>query len=146
VDLIQADCAYHWNALGVRIPLLPGIEPSEDLNQEAMAINALTLEQYHKICYWNLSRRRNFYYSASTTVNLQTIIVCPSGDYLEHLVEIALFLPNEEAYLADWRAPERVTGEVMESGWTRYHNFILAAWLSVLTNPVSPPVIYLTPP
>jgi hypothetical protein len=123
VDLIPADSAYPWNAPGVRIPLLPGIKPSEGLNQDAMAIDTLTLEQYHKICFWNLSRRRNLYCSVSATVNLNAIIACPSGDRLEDSVEIA-FLPDAEVGLGDWRT---ATGKVMEGGWTRYYNFILAA-------------------
>jgi hypothetical protein len=127
VDLIPADFAYHWNAVGVRIPLLPGIKPSEALNQEAMAIEFLTLEQYHEICYWNLSRLRHLYCSTSATVNLNTIIVCPSEDRLEDSVEIALFLPNEEVYLGYWSTTLGAYREVVEGGWTRYYNFILAA-------------------
>jgi enterochelin esterase-like enzyme len=125
VDLIPADSAYPWNTPGVHIPNLPGIKPSEAQNQEAIAIDALTLEQYHQICYWNLSQSRNFYCSASATVNLNTIYVCPSGDRLEDSVEIAL-LPDGEGYLGHW-GTERVIEEVMEGGWTRYCNVISAA-------------------
>jgi hypothetical protein len=96
-------------------------------SQEAIAIDSLTLEQYHQICYWNLSQSRHLYCSASATVNLNTIYVCPSGDRLEDSVEIAL-LPDAEVYLGNWRTAEGATGEVMEGGWTRYYNFILAAW------------------
>jgi hypothetical protein len=91
-----------------------------------MAIDSLTLEQYHKICYWNLLQYRKIYCSASATVNLNTIIVCASGDRLEDSVEIAL-LHDAEIYPGHWRTPERATGEVMEGGWTRYCNVILAA-------------------
>jgi enterochelin esterase-like enzyme len=96
-------------------------------NQEAMAIDALTLEQYHEICRWNLGRLQHLYCSTSATANLNAIIVCPSGDRLEDSVEIALLL-DAEVYLGHWRTAARVRGEVMEGGWTRYHNFILAAW------------------
>jgi hypothetical protein len=58
-------------------------------------------------------------------VNLNAIIACPSGDRLEELVEIAL-LPDAAAYLGDWITPKSATGEVMDSGWTRYYYFI---WL-----------------
>jgi hypothetical protein len=127
VDLIPANSANYWNAVRVLIPLLPGIKPSEALNQEAIAIDALTLRQYHSICYWNLSRYRNLYCPTSATVNLNSIIVCPSGDRLEDSVEIAL-LPDTKVHLGDWTTPEGATGEVMEGGWTRYYDFILAAW------------------
>jgi hypothetical protein len=60
-------------------------------------------------------------------VNLHTIIACSSGDRFEDSVEIAL-LPDTEVYVGDWKTPERATGEVMEGGWTRYYDFILAAW------------------
>jgi hypothetical protein len=126
VDLIPEN-SYYWNAVGVQIPNLPGIKPSEDLNQEAMAIESLTIEHYHEICYWNLSQRRNLYCSASATVTLNAIIACASGDRLENSIEIAL-LPDAQIYLDDWRTPKRATGEVMEGGWARYYDFILAAW------------------
>jgi hypothetical protein len=126
VDLIPADSAHLWNVSGTRVSPLPGIKPSEALTQEAMAIDSLTLEQYHKICYWNLLQYRNFYCSASATVNLNTIIMSASGDRLEDSVEIAL-LPDAQIYLGDWET-EGATAEVMEGGWIRYYEFILAAW------------------
>jgi hypothetical protein len=46
-------------------------------------------------------------------VNLNTIIVCASGDRLEDWVEIAL-LPDAEILQDSWGTPERATGEVME--------------------------------
>jgi hypothetical protein len=126
VDLIPANSAYHWNANGVLIPLLPGIKPSEGPAQEVMAIKALTLKQFHHICDWNLSRRRNFDCSTSATVNLTAIITCASGDRLEDLVEVAL-LPDAVVRLGYWRTTGG-TGEVMDGDWTRYYDFILAAW------------------
>jgi hypothetical protein len=92
-----------------------------------MAINSLTLKQYHEICYWNLSQRRDIYCPTSATVNLNTIIVCTAGNQLEEFVEIAL-LPDAVVRLGYWRTGGRAAGEVMEGGWTRYYNFILAAW------------------
>ncbi|KAJ7882265.1 hypothetical protein B0H13DRAFT_2539465, partial [Mycena leptocephala] len=87
-------------------------------NEEAIAINSLTLEQYHNICYWSLSRTRNFDCSSSATVNLNTIIVCTAGDQLEDSVEIAL-LPDTKVYRGDWETAAEVAGEVMDGGWTR---------------------------
>jgi hypothetical protein len=117
----------YWSGLVGGISGGQGIKSLDLPNQEAIAIDALTLDQYHKICYWNLSRHRNLYCSASATVNLNTIIVCPSGDRLEDSVEIAL-LPDTELYLGDWITAAGVTGEGMEGGWTRYYDFILASW------------------
>jgi hypothetical protein len=126
VDLIPGDIEYLWT-IAVGISPLQKIKPLEALNQEAMAIDALTLRPYHSICYWNLSRRRHVYCSASTTVNLAAIIACTSGDQLEDSVEIAL-LPDPEVQQDAWRSLERATGGVMEGGWTRYYSFILVAW------------------
>jgi hypothetical protein len=126
VYLIPANSAYHWTVIGDRIPNLPGINPWEALNQEAIAVDALTLDQYHDICYWDLLQCRNFNCSASTTVNLDAIIVRPSGNRLEDSVEIAL-LPDAEIFPGHWRTPEGATGEVMEGGWTWYYDLILAA-------------------
>jgi hypothetical protein len=147
VDLIPANSAHLWDANGTDVSPLPGIKPSESPTQEATAIDALTLSDYHRICYWNLSRHRNLYCSASATVTLNAIIACASGDRLEDLVEIAL-LQDAEIVLGSWRTADHwtgVRGEVMEGGGTRYNDFILAPW-SVLTgwHPVSTPVIYLT--
>jgi hypothetical protein len=121
------------------------IKPLDLSNQEAIAIDSLTLKEFHYICFWNPSLPQYLYCSTSATVNLNAIITCVSGDRLEDSVEIAL-LPDTKVYLGDWRTPEKKTGEVMDSGWTRYDNFILAVWWSVLTGqlPVLPPVIYLT--
>jgi hypothetical protein len=131
VDLVPANSAHLWNANRTVSPL-PGIKPSEPPTQEATAINALTLSDYHRICYWNLPRHRNLYCSTSATANLNTI-VCPSGDRLEDSVEIAL-LPDVKVDLGYWQTTRGMTGEVMAGGWTRYYDFILAAWWSVLTG------------
>jgi hypothetical protein len=126
VDLIPANSAHLWDADGTDVSPLPGIKPSESPTQEAMAIDSLTLEQYHEICYWNLSRQ-HLSSSTSATVNLSAIIACASADRLEDLIEIAL-LPDAEVYLGSWRTPETATGEDVEGGWTRYYDFILATW------------------
>jgi hypothetical protein len=117
----------YWPSIIGGLSGLHGIKSSDGPNQEVIAIDSLTLEQYHQICYWNLSRFRKVDCSASATVNLDTIIACPLGDRLEDSVEIAL-LPDVEVYLSGWGTPKRTTREVMEGGWTRYYEFILAAW------------------
>jgi hypothetical protein len=125
-DLIPSNTTY-WSSIVDRIPGQQGIKSLDLPNQEVIATDALTLEQYHKICYWDLSRHRHLYCSTSATVNLNTIITWASGDRLEDPVEIALLL-DADVNLGDWRTPERVSREVMEDGWTRYYDFILAAW------------------
>jgi hypothetical protein len=118
VDLIPGNIAYNWYGPVDRGSSRLQIRPW-DQNQEAIAIDALTLRQYHSICYWNLSQSRTFDCPTSATVNLNTIVVCTAGDQLEDLVEIA-FLPDAEAYLSDWGTAAGATGEIMEGGWTRY--------------------------
>jgi hypothetical protein len=127
VDLVSANFVYFRNSNGVQISALPGIKPSEAQAQEASAIDSLTLEQYHRICYWNLSQPRNLCCSASATLNVDTIIARISGDRLEDMVEIAL-LPDAEVDLGRWGIPSSVTWKVVENGWTRYYDFILAVW------------------
>jgi hypothetical protein len=119
VDLIPANSAHLWNANETAVSTLPGIKPSEAPAQEPMAIEALTLEQYHNICYWNLSQFRNFCYSTSATMDLNTIIAWTSGNQLEEMVGIAL-LPDAEVYPGDWRTASGATGGVMDGGWTWY--------------------------
>jgi hypothetical protein len=127
VDLIPANSSHLWDANGIRVSPLPGIKPLAAPAQEAIAIDSLTLNHFHEICYWNLGRPRNLYSSASATANLNGIIACVSGDRPEDWVEIAL-LADTEVFLGYWRTPARATGEVMKGGWTRYYKFILAAW------------------
>ncbi|KAJ7863402.1 hypothetical protein B0H13DRAFT_2565184 [Mycena leptocephala] len=117
-DLIPSNTQY-WSLFDRSLAFRPGIKSLDLPNEEVMAINALTLEQYHQICYWDLSRHRKFYCSASATVNLNAISVCASGDRLEDLVEIALLLDGE-VYPDTWETMEGVRGEVMEGGWTRF--------------------------
>jgi hypothetical protein len=117
--------AYGWYGPMDGCSVRPEIKPLEAPDQEAMAIDSLTLEQYHEICFWDLSQLRTFDCSTCTTVNLNTIIACPLENQLRGLVEIA-HLPDARLFLDSWRTVEGVTGEVMEDGWTRY--FILAAW------------------
>jgi hypothetical protein len=80
-----------------------------------MAIDSLTLEQYHKICFCYLSKWRNITVSTDVTVNVGVIIACSSSDQLEHAVEI-VSLPDVEVECGDWG---RAAGEVMADGWTR---------------------------
>jgi hypothetical protein len=123
VDLIPGDITY-WYTSVAGIPSLQAIQPLETPNQEALAIDSLTLEQYHKICYWTLSRPRHIYCSASATVNLSAIVACAPGHRLEDSVQMAL-LPDAEVYLGHWTG---MAGQVNEDGWTRYYCCVLAVW------------------
>jgi hypothetical protein len=125
VDLIRSDIRYWYHDVAL-IPSLWGIKRLEVPAQEAIAVDALTLEQYHEICYWDLSQRRHVC-STAATVTLNAIMVCPSGDQLEDSIEIA-FSPDGEVYQGNWETTRGAYREVVEGGWTRYYNFILAAW------------------
>jgi hypothetical protein len=126
VDLVPGNIQYPWYGVLNGKSSEDRIKPLDLSNQEAIAIDSLTLIEFHHICFWNLSRYRTFDCSTSATVNLNTIILCLSEDRLKDSIEIAL-LPDTELYLGDWIAAAGVTGEGMEGGWTRYYNFILTA-------------------
>jgi hypothetical protein len=98
--------------------------------QEAVVINSLTLEQYHQICYWNLSHRRIISISPEMTVNLGAIIPYFSTGQLQDWVEIAL-LPDVDPRCGGWRGAD---GEVLEDGWTRC--FICFTWKAIHSNHV----------
>ncbi|KAF7357090.1 hypothetical protein MSAN_01303100 [Mycena sanguinolenta] len=111
---------YMW--LDWQSPELPALSPKYRWNASAETItsiiDSLTLEQYHRICDWNLAQRQHFDICASTTVNFGTVF-CYNGDRLEDSVEIA-FLPSAEAVLGNWIISEGGTGEIMPNGWTRF--------------------------
>ncbi|KAF7333791.1 hypothetical protein MVEN_02335900 [Mycena venus] len=100
-----------------------GISALSAPNTEGMAIESLTLEEYHHICFWNLSPYRSITASLPTTVNLGVVICCSSRNELEDSVEIAT-LPNVEGYRYRWESPGAV-GEIVEDGWTRFESSIV---------------------
>jgi hypothetical protein len=87
-----------------------------------MVVESLTTDEYHIICFTNLSQFRTISISTSTTVNLVAIIACSSDYPLEGPIEIA-YTPNVDSHIPAWQTSEGVNGAVMEDGWTRY--FIL---------------------
>jgi hypothetical protein len=87
-----------------------------------MVIESLTVEEYHNICFLNLSQFRTISISISTTVNLGAIIACSSNYPLEGPIEIA-YTPNVDSHIPGWQTSEGANGAVMEDGWTWY--FIL---------------------
>ncbi|KAJ6462839.1 hypothetical protein C8R45DRAFT_523687 [Mycena sanguinolenta] len=86
-----------------------------------MFIDSLTLEQYYRICAWNLKKYQRFDLSTSANVNLRAVSHC-SGDPLEDLNAIAFLLSAVTPWSGYWRAVEGGTGEVMSDGWTRFHS------------------------
>jgi hypothetical protein len=86
-----------------------------------MVVESLTTEEYHDICFINLSQIRTISISTTTTVNLGGIS-WSSGHPLEPPVEIA-DTPNVHTGVDVWESSEGAKEAVMEDGWTRY--FIL---------------------
>jgi hypothetical protein len=83
--------------------------------EKALMIDYMTLEPYHNICYWHLSRSRDIIISTDVTVNMGGVFACSSEDQLQYWVEIAS-LPDVEINVDRWRGAE---GEVMDNGWIR---------------------------
>jgi hypothetical protein len=87
-------------------------------NMEVMVVESLTKEEYHRICFVNLSRNRYISTSISMTVKPGAIIACSLDYPLEDPVEIAV-LPNENsAFIYNWESSKEAVGVVMD-GWTR---------------------------
>jgi hypothetical protein len=132
VDLIPSDSIHFY--VVEEVSHAQGFTSLNAPGQEAMVIESLTLEQYHRICYWNLSHRRKHLPSISITpdvsVNLGAIIGCSSSDQLQDWMEIAS-LPDVEVHWCDWYGED---GEDLEDGWTRY--FIRYAWKVIYSNHV----------
>jgi hypothetical protein len=53
--------------------------------------------------------------SADATVNLGTVVVCPSGNQFEGSAKTT-FLPDLKVDWGDWRGAQ---GDIMQDGWTR---------------------------
>ncbi|KAJ7679403.1 hypothetical protein DFH06DRAFT_1078885 [Mycena polygramma] len=84
-----------------------------------MAVNSLTLGQYHLICNYNLGRLRMASVSASATVDLPVVLHWPSGSHFQESVKIAS-IPDVDIPPRSWWCRE-TKGDVMKNGWTRYH-------------------------
>jgi hypothetical protein len=54
--------------------------------------------------------------SADATVNLGTVVVCPSGNQFEGSAKTT-FLPDLKVDWGDWRGAQ---GDIMQDGWTRW--------------------------
>jgi hypothetical protein len=90
---------------------------------EAAALDLLTLEEYHEICYFQFPQLRTAWIYNPRTINLGAVISCSSGNQLGDFVEIA-FLPGIKSDLGipRWNTAPWIAEDVMEDGWTRYYS------------------------
>ncbi|KAJ6580611.1 hypothetical protein B0H19DRAFT_1111916 [Mycena capillaripes] len=92
-----------------------------DAPTQDRAIEFLTLDNYHRICWLDISQSREFYCgSACTPLKLGAIISCSSENRFEDSVEIAL-LQDARASIHGPLWPVN-TREMMEDGWIRYNS------------------------
>lgn len=88
--------------------------PLNASGQEVGIIAALMLEQYHDICYWELSLVRRIFSSSAAPLNMGSVYYS-SADESGPFFEIATFARVE--ILSRWQGDFR---ELMEDGWIRY--------------------------
>ncbi|KAJ6568912.1 hypothetical protein B0H19DRAFT_1065692 [Mycena capillaripes] len=112
VELIPSKVDYRF---GRRvISFRDGINLLDATNAEAMVIEFLTLQQYHKICYYHFSRRRIVNISSLITVTLGRVNYCNHPDGLDEIASLA-DVEVTEGYWYGSNGP----GELMENGWSR---------------------------
>ncbi|KAJ7168984.1 hypothetical protein C8R46DRAFT_243372 [Mycena filopes] len=103
------------------------------INEDAEAIESLTIEDYHMICSWSLCLDRRSLLPPSEIVSLGAVL---DGDHIN--AEIASLVDVDiggEMTRTQWRPT--LGGKVMEAGWTRYQatdvfNVELSAQLKLL--------------
>ncbi|KAJ6580622.1 hypothetical protein B0H19DRAFT_1369173 [Mycena capillaripes] len=89
--------------------------------EETMAIDCLTLEEYHIICWAQLPQLRELDCGVPfPPVTLGAIIFCSAENRFEDSLEIALLPDAEFSIRKPWES--RATGEMMEDGWIRYNS------------------------
>ncbi|KAJ7017089.1 hypothetical protein C8F04DRAFT_1157758 [Mycena alexandri] len=125
------------------LPTVPATNALLEANPEAVAIDSLTLEQYHLICQ-SLVRNRVNTLSLCATVSPGSIISGSSLDEYGNCVVVACLTAESLWPSPWWTSWGRQDGEVGEDGWTRYEAedvsgteihccmryFNLQAWLS----------------
>jgi hypothetical protein len=119
-DLIPSNGDY-WPYGLAEVTRRNGIDTSDASRQETIVVDYLTLEQYHSICYWDLSRHFRISISAPITVTLGAVVARTLDGPLEGVVEIASFSDVEP----DWDDWSGADGEIMDNGWTRYSNLLV---------------------
>ncbi|KAJ7022353.1 hypothetical protein C8F04DRAFT_1138261, partial [Mycena alexandri] len=117
-----------------RKPRLPVDRSLEALSQEAAAIDALTLEEYHFVCRVSLQRSRSGFISSSATIS-STVYLWPSEGLPQESGGIVLLaedgctdsggrLDEEKLHSTDsgWGINEEEQhGELMKNEWTRFN-------------------------
>ncbi|KAF7374214.1 hypothetical protein MSAN_00303600 [Mycena sanguinolenta] len=105
-------------------------------HSEATIIDALPLDHYHALSLGKFSTARSMSVTPSTTVNIGSVLHCPSDDTFDDVVEIAwLSNPKLPLYYSwygsgDWSS----VAELMADGWTRLKSNRIVdttVWLSV---------------
>ncbi|KAJ6512507.1 hypothetical protein C8R45DRAFT_960601 [Mycena sanguinolenta] len=101
-----------------------GLRFLSEEDTEAIIVDSLTLDQYHEICRWEFSTTRSISIPTSVTVNLDSVLNCPSRGTSDEMVEIA-YLPNANLSSEPrWRIIGQwpVSGEVITDGWIRFNS------------------------
>ncbi|KAJ7732541.1 hypothetical protein B0H16DRAFT_176578 [Mycena metata] len=97
-------------------PVNPSLDPT---SQEAAAIHSLTLEEYHRICAFTLSRLRSGSFSSSATISFGAVFLPPNGQPHEDAEIVSL--PKANFHGWGWHLGEEgLNGVLMKNGWTRF--------------------------
>ncbi|KAJ7050608.1 hypothetical protein C8F01DRAFT_678646 [Mycena amicta] len=138
LDLLPNPTAppHHHFEWSFTIPRPDGIYTLNDPDREATFISSLTLEQYHKHCYWVLAEHREIAFSVPAIVKLGTVLHYSCSARSKSPVEITSLSPElklsqcswpwiNETYRLDstsgrWgRGGLQAEGHIMENKWTR---------------------------
>ncbi|KAF8153460.1 hypothetical protein K438DRAFT_1943225 [Mycena galopus ATCC 62051] len=85
--------------------------------EDAAVLSFLTLEEYHGICDWYLSKSRFFAVPPEETMKLHTVVSCFAGDQPQQVAETAMV--RNIALSVSWSLPQHA-GEGMADGWGSY--------------------------
>ncbi|KAJ7094971.1 hypothetical protein C8R44DRAFT_381653 [Mycena epipterygia] len=107
--IVEFEILAHPNGPAISQSFLNLFEPHE----ESKIIASMSLDDYHEICFWHLSRKRSLSLPTNASVQLG-MIYCTSGASLNNVVEIAR-IPDCKFQDDGWSA----VGSRMESGWSR---------------------------
>ncbi|KAJ7656732.1 hypothetical protein DFH06DRAFT_464358 [Mycena polygramma] len=118
VDLVPPDEPSVFPLTGGRhLSDLPGLLTIGAARMEAMAIDALTLEDYHQICSWALGHTCCIGIPAGVTVNLGAVISRIQSNYLG---EIASLVDHVEVHVENWFSCGNAQSTFLENGWRRF--------------------------
>ncbi|KAF8212702.1 hypothetical protein K438DRAFT_1927996 [Mycena galopus ATCC 62051] len=121
VDLVPGSTMLSWRTYSHEISRHQGLHSMVAQNSVAMAIDSLTLDQYHEISYWEQAQRHSTSILPPMTVKLGTVVACSGGHRLKDLTEIA-FLPSvDQDYVPHWNMSGQEVATLRGDGWVRYH-------------------------